>query len=165
MEKKWLEAYGGQTVSEIVAMKHDFRIDSLVDAAEQAIRERQSDDLSEAERVVLAVEAMEREVNNGGYDQFFINSSGEFTSFLVHALEEINCPMAASISAEAISVLGLPDNYDHDMIIDAALALPEKAREELDKLDDRYYRNPENIAERLFDYIELHQREIRIPAA
>lgn len=130
MEKEWLEAYGGQTIWEILALKRNFRIDSLVLAVEQAIENRQDDDLSEAEKVILAIEAMEREVNNGGYHQFFCNLSGKFTSFLVHALEEIKCPVAASISAEAISVLNLPDKFDHNIIIDVALALPEKGWED-----------------------------------
>jgi hypothetical protein len=164
MEKKWLEAYDGQTIAEILALKHDFRIDSLVLAVEQAIQNRPGDDLSETEKVVLAVEGMEREVNNGGYHQFFCNLSGEFTFFLVHALEEIKCPITASISAEAIAALDLPETFDHDMIIDVALALPDSGWDALHKLDKRYYQNPEDIAQRLFDYIELHQSEIRIPA-
>jgi hypothetical protein len=163
MDKEWFEPEGRETISELIELKHSYRIDSLVLAVEQAIISRDGDEMAEAEKVVLAVEAMEREVNNGGYHQFFCNSSGEFTSFLVHALEEIKCPVAASISAKAISILNLPDTSDRDVIIDAALALPAKGWEDLNKCDARYYENTEDIAQRLFDYIEAHQTEIRIP--
>jgi len=86
MSKPFLESYGGQTIQQLIAMKDSHRIDSLVLAVEQALGSKPETELSEPERVVLTVEAMEREVNNGGYQQFFTNSSREFTGFLVRAL-------------------------------------------------------------------------------
>ena len=41
---------------------------------EQAIQRSPPSAPSKEERYVLAIEALEREVNNGGYGQFFINS-------------------------------------------------------------------------------------------
>jgi len=83
MSKTFLEGYGGQAIAQLIAMKDSHRVDSLVLAVEQALGGKRAEDLSEPERVVLAVEAMEREVNNGGYEQFFFNSSREFTGLLV----------------------------------------------------------------------------------
>lgn len=143
MPELFLESYGGQTIQQLIAMKDRYRIDSLVLAVEQALGSKAAADLTEAERVVLAVEGLEREVNNGGYHQFFLNSSGEFTGFIVRALELIACPKVAAITAEAIA--------------------SQQERDKLDACDSRYYENDENIAERLFAYIEQHQQEIRIP--
>ena len=109
MSKPFLDSYGGQTIQQLIAMKDSHRIDSLVLAVEQALGSKSESDLSEPGSVVLAVEAMEREVNNGGYYQFFSNSSREFTPFLVHALKLIGCQKVAVISTDAIAVLGLPD--------------------------------------------------------
>ena len=78
-ELKWLEKYSGQTTDELIALEGKFRTDSLVTAFHQAVEQKWARDggeaLSEEEIVVLAIEALECEVNNGGYDQFFINSS------------------------------------------------------------------------------------------
>ena len=165
MSKAFLESYGGQTIQQLIAMKDSHRIDSLVLAVEQALGDKPDAELSEPERIVLAVEAMEREVNNGGYDQFFINSS-KFTGFLVRALELIDCPKVAAISADAIALLQLPEQFDADAVERAVLELSDDSREEkLGVCDSRYYANDENIEQSLFAYIEQHQDKIKIPRA
>ena len=58
------------------------------------------------EIIVLAVEALEREVNNGGYSQFFVNSSREFTPIIVHALLRIDCIKTVEITKDAIRAAG-----------------------------------------------------------
>jgi len=144
-------------------MKDSHRIDSLVLAVEQALGNKPETELSEPERVVLAVEAMEREVNNGGYGQFFTNSSGEFTGFLVRALELIGCPKVAAISADAIAVLELPEQFYAHTVERFASHLSDEGAARLDECDSRYYANDESIELRLFSYIEEHQHEIQIP--
>jgi hypothetical protein len=120
-------------------------------------------DLSEPERVILAVEAMEREVNNGGYDQFFFNSSREHALFLVRALTLIGCPNAAAISAEAIDVVGIKEAFDDARLDETLLNLSDSQKDHLNECDSRYYSNTEPIADRLFNFIEQHKNEIRIP--
>jgi len=72
---QWLEAYSGQKTSELIGLEREYCIPSLILAFEEAIaRESMHRRLSEEERIVLAVEALEREVNNGGYSQFFITT-------------------------------------------------------------------------------------------
>ena len=163
MSKPFLESYGGQTLQQLIAMKDSHRVDSLVHAVEQALGSKSKAELSEPERVVLAVEAMEREVNNGGYKQFFGNSSGEFTGFLVHALELIGCPKTAAISADAIAALELPDQFDADAVEIVASLLSDERREQLEECDSRYYASNETIEQHLFAYIEQHQHEIQFP--
>jgi hypothetical protein len=163
VSKPFLEGYHGQTVLELIAMKETYRVDSLVLAVEQAVGRKPPETLTEAERVVLAVEAMEREVNNGGYHQFFFNS-GEFTGFLVRALELIGCPNAAAISADAIAVLELPEGVDRDAVQQqVAFELSDEAEERLNECDSRYFGNDEDIEQQLFGYIEQNQHEIQIP--
>src|ERR1044072_5365937 len=106
-KQPFLESYGGQTTQQLIGLRGSYRIDSLVLAFEQAVGRKPSDSLSEPERVGVAIEGMEREVNNGGYEQFFGNSSREFTGFIVRALELIGCPKCAAITADAIRVLEL----------------------------------------------------------
>src|SRR6266478_3594198 len=159
MGKIFLESYGGETIDELLAMKVSHRIDSLVGAIEQALDMKRREDPSHAERVVLAVEALEREVNNGGYNQFFFNSSREFTPFIVQALELIGCPKCAAITASAIAVLDLSDQADVDAIHEAASEMSDEDCERLDEADSQYYKNDEDIAQSLLAYIERHAKE------
>ena len=77
----------------------EYRTDSLVLAFEEAIQKKaESSPISKEERYVLAVEALEREVNNGGYDQFFLNSSHDFMDVIKEALVAIGCPKTAAIT-------------------------------------------------------------------
>jgi Domain of unknown function (DUF4375) len=39
------------------------------------------------QKVIVAIWAIESEVNNGGFSQYFLNSSGESAPFVVEALE------------------------------------------------------------------------------
>jgi hypothetical protein len=62
------------------------------------IKQEATNSLTEEEHIVLAVEALEREVNNGGYDQFFTNSSREFVSTIVCSLRGIGCKKTSNIT-------------------------------------------------------------------
>src|SRR5208283_2606014 len=108
----FLQEYEGQTIDEIIALRGRFRDDSLVCAIESALKKREGWydldsermerailSLTEAERVVMAIEAMEREVNNGGYEQFFVNSSKHFAPHIVQALQTIGCTEFADLAA------------------------------------------------------------------
>jgi hypothetical protein len=107
-ELQWLEEYTGQTVEELIALEGKYRTDSLVLAFEQAIDQKvahgDSENLSEEEMIVLAIEAMEREVNNGGWGQFFINA-GQFALVIVDALRRIGCPKTATIARRAMKIV------------------------------------------------------------
>src|SRR5262245_27313086 len=92
MTDAFLDSYQGQSTEELLALDRTFRVDSLVLAFEQAIQGKSPGSISTEELYVLAVEGLEREVNNGGYNQFFGNSSGEFTPIIETALRTIDCP-------------------------------------------------------------------------
>jgi hypothetical protein len=105
----WLDNYSGQTLDELLALTDQYRVDSLVVALEQALEKkaaRPGVNLSIEETIVLAVEALEREVNNGGFSQFFINSSCVYTPLIVDALRRIVCPVSANIAEKAIQAAG-----------------------------------------------------------
>ena len=109
-ELQWMSDYSGQTADELLALADTCRIDGLVLAFEQAIQQKEAtrgeDSLSEPECIVLAVEALEREVNNGGYAQFFVNNSRIYTPIIVEALQRIGCPVTSKITALALNAAG-----------------------------------------------------------
>ncbi len=110
-ELKWFDAYSGQTIDQLLSLEGQYRTDSLVVAIEQAIGQKAArqgaESLTGEERIVLAVEALESEVNNGGYSQYFVNRH-ELAPIIVESLLRINCPKTAEISKEAIHSLNLP---------------------------------------------------------
>jgi hypothetical protein len=176
----FFKKYEGQTIDEIIALRGHFRDDSLVLAIESALIERegwfelpceQIDEemergiltLTEAERVVMAIEAMEREVNNGGYAQFFVNSSKHFAPYIVQALQTIGCVGDADLATRAIAELRLPSGFDGEDCDKAYMALRGEIDPKLHELDNCYYQSTELIIESLFSYIEQHKSEIGIP--
>jgi hypothetical protein len=44
--------------------------------------------LTDEERIILDIEALEREVNNEGYARFFVNSSKEFAPIIIKRNKE-----------------------------------------------------------------------------
>ena len=116
--------------------------------------------LTDEERVVLAVEALEREVNNGGYDQFFVNSSREFAPTVVAALQRIGCKKTAAITQRAITALGISDLTSE--AIDAAMVGDDEQRvAKLNRCNDSYYKCAEPVAERLFAFIKVNKAGIK----
>ncbi|PYV26956.1 MAG: hypothetical protein DMG27_05210, partial [Acidobacteria bacterium] len=103
--------YTGQTTSELIACKNSHSIDSLLCAFEWGIQAKAKagpageGSLTGEERLVLAVMALNREVNNGGYDQFFVNSSRRFVPIIVDSLRRIGCAATAAITERAIAAL------------------------------------------------------------
>lgn len=161
-ELECLNGYTGQTVEQLLALEGTYRIDSLLWAfeavLEQKISNRNLENLTFEEQTVMAVESLEREVNNGGYHQFFLNTP-EYAPIIQEALGAIGCPKFAQITRDAITALRLRvvsiaeiENiiYDDDEPRDAALSA----------CDDRFYEYPESIEERLFAFIKANKRKI-----
>jgi hypothetical protein len=118
--------------------------------------------LSTAEITVLAIEALEREVNNGGFHQFFSNSSVEFVSVLVDSLERSGCPKAAAIAQRAIDTLELPELSA--AAIEAAMQTDNDERDaKLHECDEAFFAYEEDLAGNLFNYMRTNQPSIRIP--
>ncbi len=162
---KWLDGYSGETIEELIAMAGEYRIDSLLAALEEALNQKVADagehDLSDEERIVLAVEALEREVNNGGFAQFFGNASGQYTAILVNSLLLIGCPEAAHIASGAINALGLED-FSPEAIDEALESENEERDEQLEECDGLYSGVSEDIAGQLFDFVRAHQDAIQL---
>ena len=160
---KSLDGYSGQSAEQLLSLEGSYRTDSLVLAFEQAIGQKAERDgmqsLTDEERIVLAVEALEREVNNGGYDQFFVNSSREFAPVIVDALQRIGCKKTANITQKAIEALGISD-LRSDAIEAVIYTRDEERRTKLNRCDDSYYKNAEAIAERLLAFIKANKTSI-----
>ena len=162
----WLDGYSGQSTEQLIALEPDYRVDSIVLAFEQGLDQKTfrdgDDQLSDEERVVGAVEALEREINNGGYSQFFINSSGEYASQIVDALLRIKCEATATLTQRAIDALAVP-NLRYETIRNEMQKANPETGSALEKLDDLFFKAAEPLAARLFEFIKANRSAIRLP--
>ena len=120
------------------------------------------DALTGPEKVVLAVEAVEREVNNGGYDQLFINSSNAYAPWFVSSLQAIGREDVATLTQEAIDAVGVAGPWTVEQI-DAAMADENEARDErLSDCTDRYFQVAGDLAQPLLDYLKANRSQVAL---
>jgi hypothetical protein len=160
----WFIEYSGETTEELLGYPAKGQIDCLVRAFEEGIQcksSQRSQRLTEEERVVLAVRGLEREVNNGGYDQFFRNASRKFVPIIVQSLERIGCIRTANITQRAIKALRV-SALTASRIAGVMQRKNEERDRELEECDQVFYRTPQGIAKRLHAFIKANRRHIRL---
>jgi hypothetical protein len=112
------------------------------------------------QKVFSSIWAVESEVNNGGFSQYFLNNSSETAGFVVEALETIGAPNTADICRRAIAVAfpgGLPS--DPDAISAAASDFSDEVDEKLDALSEEFFGYPHDLTKLLFAYVSKHPEE------
>lgn len=160
----WLEGYAGQSVDELLMFEGSEGVHSILFALEQAVQEKRKaggpPGMTGVERMLLSVLALQREVGNGGYDQFFRNSSRQFAPAIVNDLVRIGCTEIADITQRALDSLELP--VVSVAAIETAMKMESSARDRtLERCDIAFYERGE-LARQLFAYIKQHQGGIRI---
>lgn len=130
-------------------------------AREQAVGYEQ---LTPAERVVFCLDGLEREVNNGGFSQFFENSAGDHALETVEALRTLGAPRVAALVAQAVAVFpaGRPAT-DRERRQQQLAQLDDRARAKLDQLDNAFFEYPEHLAALERRYVRSHQDQFRMP--
>jgi hypothetical protein len=112
------------------------------------------------QKVFSSIWAVESEVNNGGFSQYFFNSSCETAGFVAEALETIGAPNTADICRRAIAAAfpdGLPS--DPETIGAAASDFSDETGERLNELDQEFYQYPHDLTRLLFAYVSHHPEE------
>jgi hypothetical protein len=118
---------------------------------------------SPPQKVFSAIWAIESEVNNGGFSQYFLNSSAESAPFVARALDTIGAPKTASICNRAITTAfpaGLPP--DAETINAVASNFSDEILENLERLDQEFFAYPHNLTDLLFAYVSAHPEEFGI---
>jgi hypothetical protein len=111
--------------------------------------------LTPREQVFFCVWSLEAEVNNGGFDQYFSNSAGDYAPETVVALRAIDAEHTASLVESAMALFGLegPDsvrNTRHDELE----RLTDAQREVFSELDKRFFAYEDNLGELLARYMQ-----------
>jgi hypothetical protein len=117
--------------------------------------------LTEPERVFAAIWELESEVNNGGFHQFYFNSTGDIAYFTPDALAKIGAKNVAQLVSEANSLFPNRCPAREQMLRRQQLqAIGETATNALENLDDQFYQYPDNLTDLLYDYVIAHRDEI-----
>ena len=110
--------------------------------------------LSEAERIFYITQTLEMEVNNGGFSQFFYNSSGNFSNELVSAFTAIGANATAAICQKAIAAFGRDIPVDRDA---REKMLDELESEEIDEIleecDGAFYDYEDNLNDLNYNFV------------
>jgi hypothetical protein len=110
--------------------------------------------LSEAERIFYITQSLEMEVNNGGFSQFFYNTSGNFSNELVNAFTAIGANATAVICQKAVAAFGRDIPVDKD---EREEMLDELESEEIDEIleecDDAFYEYEDNLTELNYNFV------------
>ena len=110
--------------------------------------------LNEYERIFFVAQELGCEVNNGGFEQFFYNSSGDFAGEIVSAFTKLGALKTAGICQKALDAFGvkLPSNRDdREELLDKILN--EKISAILDECDDKFYEYEEDLVNLNYEYI------------
>lgn len=118
------------------------------------------DMLTEAQRNFYFNQNLEREVNNGGFNQYFINSSGDFTHETINSLRTIGANLTADILQSAIDQF--PDKKvprDRDERIDLVRQIEETANEKWEELDQKFFEYKDDLNSLNIEYVKKHRTE------
>jgi len=152
-------------VAEILQLADDTEfaigMSELVFAREAAVGYQR---LTPPEQVVFCLDGLEREVNNGGFAQFFGNSSGDHALETVEALRTLGAPQVAALVARAVAVFpdGRPDP-DRERRQQQLDRLDQRALATLGELDTAFFEYPENLAALERAYVSSHQQQFLNP--
>ena len=115
------------------------------------------DSLNEYERTILVTQAVEGEVNNGGFIQFFDNSMGALAGETAAAFQRIGAKKTAAICRRALKVFpeGLPADWEERRAyLDEHVT--EAVEEKLEKCDDAFYMYEDDLEALNVAYVREH---------
>jgi len=141
---------------DMVVMKIDTYLNSKSEYGENIEK------LNPSQRTFLFVENLEREINNGGFNQFYFNSSGDFSQETVNALLEIGAKKTAEIVKKANSEFKngtVPkDRIERQNELEL---IEEKAEENWNKCDLEFYEYQDNLTELLIAFVIKNKSEFK----
>jgi hypothetical protein len=110
--------------------------------------------LTEQQKNFYLNQVFEMEINNGGFSQYFFNTTGKYAHQTVNSLKAVGAEKTADILQKAIDKFPkktVPE--DDDKRADLLENLEDKNDEIWDKFDDRFYEYAENLNELNLNYV------------
>lgn len=96
--------------------------------------------LNSSQKTLVIIENLEREVNNGGFHQFYLNSSGDYANETIEALKNIGAKKLVEIVRKANSEF--PNGIvpkDRGKRIKTLKLIEKKSTENWNELDLKFY--------------------------
>ncbi|MBN1216196.1 MAG: DMP19 family protein [Candidatus Lokiarchaeota archaeon] len=118
--------------------------------------------LSLPEKNIAIIEELEREINNGGFNQFFFNSAGDYSRNILTALKTIGSTFFLNIFERAIAMF--PNSEvpkDRNTRQEFLEKIEEEANPIWEKLDREFYKYEEDIYSLMIDYIKNNINDFR----
>jgi hypothetical protein len=122
-----------------------------------------SDSFTKEEKLYVSVVVFDSEVNNGGVEQYFWNSSGGLYAEVTEGLKTLKAINSLSLLKQAAKILfgeaeppkdreqrwaAMKQYSEVDTVPEPDWAI------ELNKIDNQYYEDPDNLSELLSNYAE-----------
>lgn len=113
------------------------------------------DELTEPQKNFFFIQELEREVNNGGFNQYFYNLSGDYAMYTVGALKAIGANHTWPILQEAIDQFpggNVPEDRDRRQAV--LEEIEDSANEIWDTLEQKFFQYQDNLNQLNIDYIK-----------
>ena len=154
----------GTAMTSPTAKEIEQRLVKLADAYQDRLSSTPYGSLSRPEQVFGGVWELEAEVNNGGFSQYFLNSSGRYAPLAPDALQAIGAPHSAEIAQAALAVMGPRVHWtDDDNRQEVVEHMGARAEAALDVVDTKFYACPEDLSALLYRYVAEHRTAFALP--
>jgi hypothetical protein len=123
------------------------------------------DELSAAEQVLIGTWELANEVYNGGFTQYFHNSSRDRAKPMVVVLHSINAHRAATILESAIALAGTGTPWGAEPNFFTAInSMPDDVKYNLTELERDLYHELDSLHLQVFRFLSKHRDQIDAPA-
>ena len=116
--------------------------------------------LNLSQQIVIIIENLEREINNGGFNQFYLNSSGNYANETVDYLKKIGANKTAEIvkraNAEWPNNQVPKDRTERQIVLER---IEEKADPIWENCDQDFYKYPDHITDLLLDFVKKNKTD------
>jgi hypothetical protein len=120
--------------------------------------------ITEPELRLLAVYCLWGEVHNGGFDQYFFNSSGNDSEAALAGLKELGAPAAAALLERAMYAFpGGKPPADRKQRVALMAKLRKKAEGVWEQCDKEFYALKEDLSQLMLTYAKQKRDEIVLP--
>lgn len=141
------------------------KLNDLVSSQELYMGLMSFDGLGPAEQALIGTWELANEVYNGGFTQYFHNSSRDHAKPMVEVLHSINAHRAATILESAIALAGPGTQWGDEPNFSTAInSMPDDVKKNLTKLERELYNELDNLHLQVFRFLSKHRDQIEAPA-
>jgi hypothetical protein len=162
-----LEAeYGplGRTTEQILGREKTHEPATVIGALLYRIRAKPPERLSLVEKKLIAVDDLRAEVNNGGFEQYFVNAAGNQAAVALQAFKDMGATHFSRLLQRAMGVFpGGKPPADLDKRQKTLAAIKRRALAVWGPCDDEFYLRDEAYSQIALAYAKKYRAQIVLP--